>query len=491
MENDDSINNNEDAKRFSFGNSKMSRTFITQSREKFKLRKSKTSSIPNQFQFKKSKSTLDMFSKSNTFQLKRGLMMKTKKPPTLMQPQIGEVKKPPSVVEKIYIDIQKIKKYTKITMNQYRNRNKVRTIEEEEKQLKKKNSCLSLASISTKKCINCYNIEKMHHIRSFTIDQSQIEKKTFEIYALPSFLKNSRYNVQDPKMQIETIIDKSKIILDNIAFFKGNYMYSAPFINAFNNLTEKYKAKYNQTIEELCAVLMKLPPVLMNKFYDSLDQILYCQIPEMYQEKKIPLANETECMKANYRFFNDVSVYFTGVVEVFRVLAKKIVDLRYPRDKFCKINLLLDTARYDSSTLISFARAYIEKTRVDNKILADFEEGLELREKKRVKESNDYLERYRAREKKKEITDNSKISRVVSALDMDIDLSKRKKYGYNLGGDYSKCLNQTSLLNLGIVSEMMKYIDKPIRERIIAQRVVERYKENEINSLKEIENEHK
>ena len=112
-------------------------------------------------------------------------------------------------------------------------------------------------------------------------------------------------------------------------------------------------------------------------------------------------------------------------------------------------------------------------------------------EKKRVKESNDYLERYRAREKKKEITDNSKISRVVSALDMDIDLSKRKKYGYNLGGDYSKCLNQTSLLNLGIVSEMMKYIDKPIRERIIAQRVVERYKENEINSLKEIENEHK
>ena len=134
MENDDSINNNEDAKRFSFGNSKMSRTFITQSREKFKLRKSKTSSIPNQFQFKKSKSTLDMFSKSNTFQLKRGLMMKIKKPPTLMQPQIGEVKKPPSVVEKIYIDIQKIKKYTKITMNQYRNRNKVRTIEEEEKQ---------------------------------------------------------------------------------------------------------------------------------------------------------------------------------------------------------------------------------------------------------------------------------------------------------------------------------------------------------------------
>ena len=91
----------------------------------------------------------------------------------------------------------------------------------------------------------------------------------------------------------------------------------------------------------------------------------------------------------------------------------------------------------------------------------------------------------------KEITDTSKISRVVSALDMDIDLSKRKKYGYNLGGDYSKCLNQTSLLNLGIVSEMMKYIDKPIRERIIAQRVVERYKENEINSLKEIENEHK
>ena len=54
-------------------------------------------------------------------------------------------------------------------------------------------------------------------------------------------------------------------------------------------------------------------------------------------------------------------------------------------------------------------------------------------------------------------------------------------------GNYNKYLNQTSLLNLGIVSNMMKYIDKPIREKIIAQRVVERYKENEINMLKEIE----
>ena len=147
MENDDSLNNNLDPKRFSFGNSKMSRTFMTQSRDKFKLRKSKTSSIPNQFQFKKSKSALDMFAKSNTFQLKKELMMKIKKPPALIQPQEGETKKPPSIVEKLYIDIQKIKKYTKITMNQYRNRNKVKTIEEEEKQLKKNNSCLSLASI--------------------------------------------------------------------------------------------------------------------------------------------------------------------------------------------------------------------------------------------------------------------------------------------------------------------------------------------------------
>jgi hypothetical protein len=48
-----------------------------------------------------------------------------------------------------------------------------------------------------------------------------------------------------------------------------------------------------------------------------------------------------------------------------------------------------------------------------------------------------------------------------------------------------------SLLNLSVITNMMGYIDKPIREKIIAQRVVERYKENELNSLKEIEDKNK
>lgn len=483
--NENNINGNELRKSFSFKKLSQTQSFLTSTKHKLGLNKSKSTIIPQELILSNNPPNEEKI-KNRTLYLKRGLSkkqtVKAKEDPN-NQPIIEHPQKPPSIMEKFHIDIKKIKKYTNLTLKQYKDVHKKK---EPKDALAKNNSCLSLLSISTKKQENLEQNEKMHHIRSFSVHKDKIEKKTFDLYSLPSFLKNSRYSVQDPKLQIETIIDKSKLILDNMSYFKGTYMFSDSFYNAFINLNEKQKAKYNLTIEELCAVLIKLPPLLMNKFYDSLDQILYCTIPVLFEEKKKILNNETQCMKENYKLFIDVSVYFTGCIEVFKVLSKKITDLKFPRNIYCQINLLLDTARFDSSTLIAFAKAYIEKTKSDIKMLIKFEEGLELREKKVFRESNDYLERYKNRERRLNKDENKKLNRIINALDLDYKI-KRRNQPMEYLGNYNKYLNQTSLLNLGIVSNMMKYIDKPIREKIIAQRVVERYKENEINMLKEIE----
>ena len=195
------------------------------------------------------------------------------------------------------------------------------------------------------------------------------------------------------------------------------------------------------------------------------------------------ISNEVEKLRKQVRdFTEDICI----LINPSKVLSKKITDLKFPRNIFCQINLLLDTARFDSSTLIAFAKAYIEKTKSYIKMLIKFEEGLELREKKVFRESNDYLERYKNRERRLNKDENKKLNRIINALDLDYKI-KRRNQPMEYLGNYNKYLNQTSLLNLGIVSNMMKYIDKPIREKIIAQRVVERYKENEINMLKEIE----
>ena len=90
--------------------------------------------------------------------------------------------------------------------------------------------------------------------------------------------------------------------------------------------------------------------------------------------------------------------------------------------------------------------------------------------------------------------ENEKRNRITAALNME---NKERKnindYNNNSSSscNRSNCSNnhnskkyylQKSLLNLNVITELMNYIDKPIRERIIAQRVVERYKENELTT---------
>ena len=302
---------------------------------------------------------------------------------------------------------------------------------------------------------------------------------------MPSYLKQSQLSKTSAKIQLATIIDKSILILDNISYFKSQYMFTGNFQKAFKNLNPKQKASFNKTMEDICTILMKLPPLLMKHFYDSLDQILYCAIPDLTEECKKKISNEDECMKENYKVFIDVSNYYTGCVEVFKILTKKISGMKYNRNTYFNITLLLDIARFNSSSLISFAKNYIEKMKEDIKMLNNVEENLHLKKKKKIYQHDDINERLRSKDKKRIVNENEKLGRIIAALNME------KERVVDFKDLDNKYYLKESLLNLSVITNMMGYIDKPIREKIIAQRVVERYKENELNSLKEIEDKNK
>ena len=223
--------------------------------------------------------------------------------------------------------------------------------------------------------INRNFYKNMYHFRSFEMNNKILQRNTNKIYGTPNTIVGLISYEKEPEIQLKFIINKIKLILDNIKHFKSNYIIKRDFRFAFINMENPIKAEYNYILEELCALLINIIPQLLKGFYNSLDQLLFINIPGIDDEMQKKPTNEIECLKFNINFFNKVSDYFSACVDIFNVIQKQIAEFKYTSNEFQSLNKNLDLARYDSNRLISKAESYIEKTKNDEDVFTKFEIG--------------------------------------------------------------------------------------------------------------------
>jgi hypothetical protein len=219
--------------------------------------------------------------------------------------------------------------------------------------------------------------------------------------------------------------------------------------------------------------------------YDSLEQILYIPIPDFEIEIKKRYKDEKDCLKLNYKFLNNVCNYFIGCTEVFKVLKKKIDGYKFSIKDYINLNIYLDLARYDTSSLITFSQNFIYKIQNDQKLLNKFEENVKIKKKIYNKEKEDEVERYNKRQKKIIFSENLKLKRINNALNIHNNIFSDEIDNNINENNKNKSKNKESILNSKLMNSVLKYIDIPKRKQIIAQRVIERYKENELQRMKE------
>ena len=128
--------------------------------------------------------------------------------------------------------------------------------------------------------------KNMYHFRSFEMNDKLLLRNTNKIYEAPNSLIGLSSYVKEPEIQLKFIYNKIKLILDNIKYFKTNYMLKKDFRLAFINMENPIKAEFNYIIEELCVVLIRIIPQLLKGFYNSLDQLLFISIPGIDEEMK-------------------------------------------------------------------------------------------------------------------------------------------------------------------------------------------------------------
>ena len=329
---------------------------------------------------------------------------------------------------------------------------------------------------------NKFFYKNMYHIRFHgikNISRTEVSKK---IYDAPYILNFINSFIKQPEIQLKNIYNKLKILLDNITYFYNKYLIKKEFKHAFINMENQLKAQLNSIIEEVCILIIKLIPLILKEFYYSLSQLLLINIPQLNEEmEKIP-SNEIECLKLNISFFQKIKEYFGACVEIYSIIQKQIAEFKFTPNEFNALTNILDLARYNSTSLISMARTQIEKTRNDDDIFNNFEIGLNIKKKKLDKNENGF-ERYHGRRNLKFLDDKEKIDRIKSALNIgnkqindDLDV--------NLNQNNFKPNKASSIFNSLLIKDMMKYFNSDVREQIISQQVIERFRKMEKERLK-------
>ena len=322
--------------------------------------------------------------------------------------------------------------------------------------------------------------KNMYHTRfSEMKDSTNTNEVSKKIYDAPYILQKVNIFLKQPEVQLKSIYNKLKLLLNNIQYFYNNFLIKREFRHAFINMENPVKAHFNMIIEEVCILIVKLIPLILKEFYFSLSQLLFINIPQINEEMEKTPSNEIECLKYNIHFFQKVKDYYSACVDIYNVIQKQIAEFKFSPNEFTALNNILDLARYNSTNLISMANTQIEKTKNDDDIFNNFEIGLNIKKKKYYEKESGF-ERFHKRRKMKLLDDKEKINRIKSALNIGTkDLHNQFIVKLN-----NKENENQSILNSYLIKDMMNYFTPEIKQKIISQQVIERFKKLELERLK-------
>ena len=308
----------------------------------------------------------------------------------------------------------------------------------------------------------------------FTFNLKSLIKQNKNFYLVPvQFLSSLSMSNLTEDYKHTFIIDRLNLLLDNLNFFRDEYLPGNMLSQAFDNLSKDFQVKYNKTIELLCALCLEIPKIILGDFYLSVDQFLYCKIPSLREYKRKNYESEADIFISNLKLFCEVTTFISSCKEVYELLIKKVEHLKTTDKQFKLLEHYLNFSRYYSSSICSMARTYIEKFNKDKEFLKKFEEEAKLRPKSKPK-ITDLLTRLHERGKIKEQELSKKIFRIENALhynkrNYDEVFQKRRKKM-----ERDQYINVKSMLHSNIVTKLLKYVNKSTKDKIITKIIVER-----------------
>ena len=344
---------------------------------------------------------------------------------------------------------------------------------------------------------------------------------------------NIEYNPlisNDVKFQSGLIKDELCLLLDDIQYFRITFCANNDLFSSFKNMHIQKQIKTNKLLEESCALLHYIPKIILKEYYSYTDKFISVEDPSAEMFAKKIVYNEFETFQENLKYIYKISnfikccgeVYFLLIIQVenemaissqnFLILHKILKRVRFfviSLTNICK-NILMNYC-FDKYVIINKFKkvvkqnkAYIKRIMTESQIPKVVPNQIKIKKKPRIRlilndqlkknkgtdisnryivESEKNTEDKKNKEKMKNITKKfgenkknillDKMSRISKALELNIyNIEEIKKERIT---EKNNKIKPMACINSNLMSKMLNYIDKDMREKIISLRTCERH----------------
>ena len=375
------------------------------------------------------------------------------------------------------------------------------------------------------------NYRRQRNLRLYIDEKKFLDKDwNSKIGIVKSNIEYNPLISNDVKFQSGLIKDELCLLLDDIQYFRISFCANNDLFSSFKNMHIQKQIKTNKLLEESCALLHYIPKIILKEYYSYTDKFISVEDPSAEMFAKKIVYNEFETFQENLKYIYKISnfikccgeVYFLLIIQVenemaissqnFLILHKILKRVRFfviNLTNICK-NILMNYC-FDKYVIINKFKkvvkqnkAYIKRIMTESQIPKVVPNQIKIKKKPRIRlilndqlkknKGTDISNRYivesekdaedkKNKEKMKNITKKfgenkknillDKMSRISKALELNIyNIEEIKKERIT---EKNNKIKPMACINSNLMSKMLNYIDKDMREKIISLRTCERH----------------
>ena len=182
--------------------------------------------------------------------------------------------------------------------------------------------------------------------------------------------------INDVDYQSSSFRDQSKLLEDNISYYKMNITTKPNYVESFCSLSLISKIEYNKALEETIGILLLLPQLILLDFYKFIQKFENISVPskEKFEDKYI--FDEVENLLYNNNLLSEVLEFFQNCFEVYLLLINEVEDMTLKPNNFNNVITSFEKARYNICYVINSSENAISNYNKDIRSINKFNKGL-------------------------------------------------------------------------------------------------------------------
>ena len=153
--------------------------------------------------------------------------------------------------------------------------------------------------------------------------------------------------ISDVDYQSSSFRDQSKLLEDNISYYKMNITSKPNYVESFCSLSLISKIEYNKALEETIGILLLLPQLILLDFYKLIQKFENINVPAKEKFEDNYIFDEVENLLYNNNLLSEVIEFFQNCFEVYLLLINEVDDMSLKPKNFSNIMTAFEKARYN------------------------------------------------------------------------------------------------------------------------------------------------